>query len=101
MLTAKAPCSQAAVKKVGLTRIQHNEILIFKPLYLAKGIIVSVQCKMYCTIVKNLKCPNHFSNETPFEFLGIWVTEDNEKIRTSIARATQCEVDVDALYLPD
>ena len=52
-------------------------------------------------IRRGLKCADHLRYQTLLEFRGIWVAEDDEKIGASIARAAQCEVDVDTLYLPD
>lgn len=48
-----------------------------------------------------LKRADHLSNETLLEFRGIWVAEDDEKIGAGIARTAQCEVDINAFYLPD
>ena len=37
-------------------------------------------------ILRSLKCTDHLSNQTLFEFRGVGIAEDDEKIGANIAR---------------
>lgn len=82
--------------------VSTRRILRLSLLQTSSKIVAFFQLKFYgVELRRGLKCADYLRNETLFELQSVWVAEDDEKIGAGIARTAECEVDINALYLPD